>query len=277
MTVKNGAPWVSDAIKSILSQTFPLWEFIIVDDGSNDDTPRILQSFARLDSRIRVIFTEGIGRGPALNLALKHARAPYVANIDADDLSHPQRLEIELNAFQKNPSFALIATDGIVFSEQQEIHWLSFHENKFQVFDITDQLMLFNPVLHSSVMIAREAVLAVGGYNEKLKNNLDYDLWVRLATVGFRLGLLNLRLIGKRIHSHQSFETSQHLRYVLSGIRIQHQAIRNHQTPKRLKLKAWLFLFLRIGWGLLPKRIRLLFAKRRQQFSISAHQANYSA
>lgn len=268
MTVRNGASWIAASIQSIQNQTFPFWELIIVDDGSTDETPHILQSFAQRDSRIHVFFTEGIGRGPALNLALQHTRASYVANLDADDLAHPQRLEIALNAMQQHPSFALIASDGFVFSNQQTLEWPLYQKKQIRIFDITQQLMLFNPVLHSSVLMSREAVMAVNGYRESLRDNLDYDLWVRLAASGFRLGLLNLRLIGKRIHPDQSFEARRRLRYLLSSARVQGLAIRTIQAPLSHRLKACLFLGVRIAWGLLPQRVRFSFSKRRQRFAM---------
>ncbi|MDQ7040905.1 MAG: glycosyltransferase family 2 protein [Rhodothermus sp.] len=276
MTVRNGAPWVSSAIQSILQQTLSDWELIIVDDGSTDDTPRILRSFARQDARIQVIATEGIGRGPALNLALQHTHAPYVANLDADDLAHPQRLELELHAIRTHPAFSLVASASIVFAERPPREWPVYAKERIPLVDITQGLLLFNPVIHSSVLMSRAAVAAVGGYCETLQDNLDYDLWVRLATSGYRLGLLNLPLVGKRIHPAQSFETRRHMRYVLSGARIQHQAIRHCKASTRYKLKAWLFLCLRIAWGFLPQRIRFWFRARRQQLAITSGKAGHS-
>ena|GEM_PF-1298431 len=276
MTVRNGAPWVSSAIQSILQQTLSAWELIIVDDGSTDDTPRILRSFARQDPRIQVIATGGIGRGPALNLALHHTHAPYVANLDADDLAHPQRLELELHAIRTHPAFALVASASIVFSDRPPLEWPVYANKKVPLVDITQGLLLFNPVIHSSVLMSRAAVVAVGGYCETLQDNLDYDLWVRLAASGYRLGLLNLPLVGKRIHPGQSFEIRRHLRYVISGARIQRRAIRHSKAPTRHKLKAWLFLGLRIAWGFLPQRVRFWFRKKRQQLAITFGKADHS-
>ena len=88
-TVKNGSKTIASVLESVQEQSLHEWEMIVVDDGSTDDTSKIVREYADADSRIRLISTDGVGRGRALNLALAHARAEHVANIDADDPCHP--------------------------------------------------------------------------------------------------------------------------------------------------------------------------------------------
>src|SRR5690625_519263 len=94
-TVKNGEKTIKETLKSVIDQTLKNWEFIIVDDGSEDNTLNILKTIEKTDARFKIVKTSGIGRGKALNLALHYSKGKYVANIDADDLMHPQKLSIQ--------------------------------------------------------------------------------------------------------------------------------------------------------------------------------------
>ncbi|MDI3328509.1 MAG: glycosyltransferase [Alicyclobacillaceae bacterium] len=253
MTVKNGGRWVRFAVESIQNQTFQEWEFIIVDDGSTDDTPWILNEFEKNDSRIRVVLTEGIGRGAALNLALSQCQADYVANLDADDLSHPQRLELQYEKAQENPHYVLFCSRSLTIHNETDILWPRVSKSQLFMEDVTNKIPYFNPINHSSVFARREALLSVGGYDQNLMGQFDYDLWVRLAEAGHRLGRFDAALVAKRWHEAQSFEAKNHVRYVLSSLGIQARAIR----ALRAGLGAWAFLGGRLAWGLLPRQLRV--------------------
>ena len=97
MTTYNCAPYINQAIKSILNQSYEDFEFLIIDDGSTDDTEKIINQFK--DPRIRFIKREHFGRSAALNYGLKNASFDIIALMDADDISHPKRLEIQLNNY----------------------------------------------------------------------------------------------------------------------------------------------------------------------------------
>lgn len=254
MTVKNGLPWIRDTIESILNQTLTEWELIIVDDGSSDGTTDLLRYYASCDSRINLIITEGVGRGKALNMALNRCSAEYVANIDADDVSHPKRLEFELEAIKNNPDYSLVCTKSIFISSETTIQW-PVMETKREVIDITRKLIYRNPINHSSIIAKKENLLAVGGYDEYRSCQYDYDLWVRLAISNFRIGYLDLPLVAKRLHKKQSFETKERLYYLIESSKVQARAIKKLGGSK----KAWVILLFRFGWGLLPRDIRKRF------------------
>ena len=110
MPVRNGARWLGEAVESVVVQTMPDWELIAVDDGSTDDTPRILGDWERRDRRIRVIRQDALGLVAALNRGLADARAPLLARLDADDRARPQRLERQLRHLDAHPGIGLLGS-----------------------------------------------------------------------------------------------------------------------------------------------------------------------
>jgi teichuronic acid biosynthesis glycosyltransferase TuaG len=252
-TAKNAATTIERTIASILAQDMNDWEMIVVDDGSADDTATIVSCFARRDPRIKLIRTDGIGRMPALNLALAETKASLVANIDADDESHPERLRLQLECLQRHPEFVLIGSEYILIKDDQQPYWPLRNNDltTLTVVDVTNQLALCNPLCHSSVMMRRSAVLDLGGYSHPLCD--DYDLWVRLAEAGHLIGKLKYPLAAYRVHAKQFFLRSPRLRYLIEIAKIQARAIRAQGAGKHY----WALLALRVLWGFLPLGVRL--------------------
>ena len=99
MSVFNSEEYVSKAIESILNQTFNDFEFIIVNDGSVDGTPDILEKYGKNDKRIKIITHENKGLTKCLNIGINNSSGKYIARQDADDFSYPERIENQVNAF----------------------------------------------------------------------------------------------------------------------------------------------------------------------------------
>jgi teichuronic acid biosynthesis glycosyltransferase TuaG len=253
-TAKNAAATIKATISSILAQDFQNWEMIIVDDGSTDDTVAIIRNFAEADSRISVIATEGVGRGRALNRALAGAEAELVANLDADDESHPSRLRCQLEAMKRHPEFPLMFTGSVMVYGTVPPIWPEVDTNTpVAVADVTQSLVWCNPVVHSSAMMRKSVILGVGGYEEARPFVLDYDLWVRCAASGLRLGRIQLPLVAKRIHPGQWYLHSSRWRYLCAGVGIQIRAVRVlGLSPSFLPLIA-----ARSLWVILPLWLRL--------------------
>ena len=108
MSVYNGERFLAPAIESILGQTFGDFEFLILDDGSTDATPRIVAGYAALDPRIRPIIRENRGLVASLNQLLEEARAPIVARMDADDISRPERFAKQAAFLDAHPDYGVI-------------------------------------------------------------------------------------------------------------------------------------------------------------------------
>jgi glycosyltransferase involved in cell wall biosynthesis len=176
MSVYNGENYLKEAIQSVLKQTYTNFKFIIVDDGSNDSSFDIIDSFE--DKRIEVIRngrSEGLTK--RMNKAFRVAQGKYVARQDADDVSLPSRFESQVDFLEKHPEVDVLGTGIYLIDEEgnRSGERTTHPSPSRQIF------LERNEVFHGSAMIRRDALEAVGGYNELFKYSQDYDLWLRLA------------------------------------------------------------------------------------------------
>ena len=176
LSIYNGERYVKEAIDSILNQTYNNFEFLIIDDASTDNTPEILQSYN--DPRIKVIRnSENLGLTKSLNIGLGLARGEYIARIDADDISMPERFTEEVNYLDSNSDVAVVGTgreniddNGKVIETVIPPKIVSF-----------EHLLKGNQFQHSSVMFRKEIVVKEGGYCPLMHCCQDYYLWLKLA------------------------------------------------------------------------------------------------
>lgn len=262
MTVKNGRPYLRQAVESIRAQDIDDWEAIIVDDGSTDESPAYLHSLSIEEPRFRVQLTTGIGRGKALNLAVSCCRAPILSNLDADDLAHPSRATLLLELFHRNPRYSVITGDRYIVLDDARPHWAPAPIELDPIRDINHLLPYTNPVKHSSVGIRRNALLAVGGYDECRISQFDYDLWVRLAAAGQRVGASRAVLGAKRSHSKQAFERSGHLRYAVRSAQVRWSAIKTLGGSRLFGVGSIGF---HLAWACLPASVRMRARRLRQK------------
>lgn len=217
MTVYNGEDYLQDAIDSILAQTYKNFEFVIVDDGSTDGTPLILEN-ARNDLRIKVLTTQRLGRSKALNLAWRNAQGKYIANLDADDMSEPTRLEKQMAFLRSNPNVGLVGTAWKIFDNNDMSRYTTVHP------PLTDRelrtaLIRRYPFYHSSTTFTRDALEGVGGYNEGYRVAIDYEISARIAAC-FELANLPDVLTWQRIHENNYFSGISSWRRYVSVIKI---------------------------------------------------------
>jgi len=186
MSVYNGARYLRDAVDSILGQTFTDFEFIIVDDGSTDETPAILNSYT--DPRIVRLRNEtNIGLTRSLNKGLVVARGEYVARQDADDVSLPRRLAKQVEFLDGHPVIGLVGSAYEEFYEDGRLQRAV--QMPLQPADIREQLFYGHCFCHGSAMARIRCLHAVGDYDEEYEVAQDRDLWLRLAE---RFDLANL-------------------------------------------------------------------------------------
>jgi glycosyltransferase involved in cell wall biosynthesis len=179
MGVYNGMPFLDEAVKSILRQTFTDFECIAINDGSQDESGAVLDAYAATDSRLRVVHQENRGLVATLNRGIHEARAPLIARMDADDIAHPERFARQIAYLHAHPEIAVLGSAITVIDASgaalREIPYPMGAENIAKKMRHEGSY-----VAHPAVMMRREAVLAVGGYREAFRHAEDYDLWLRL-------------------------------------------------------------------------------------------------
>lgn len=172
---------MSEALSSVLQQSYQDIRLIVVDDSSVDQTRLVLNDFASSDSRVIVLSNNcSLGLTKSLNKALDVAVTPWIARIDHDDVWHPEKLSRQMNFLASNPEIDLL---GTAYKEMDEDG--GNLRNAVLPLCRTDKeirkaLYQFNPFFHSSIVARRDIVQELGGYNERFVYAQDYELWVRL-------------------------------------------------------------------------------------------------
>ena len=201
-TVYNGEKYISMAVKSVLNQTHDNFEYIIVNDGSNDATAEILDGLS--DKRLKILHTPRLGRAKALNLSVRNSSGDYIAVLDADDVCLPDRLRLQADFLNSYPDVGLLSSSRrYIIDEHGEV----VGSNDTGVLDhdsIVDAMATHNPMFHSSTMYRKKLFYEIGGYDERLFCFLDYDFYMRSAAIT-RLANLDCVLVYKRGHNEQYF------------------------------------------------------------------------
>jgi glycosyltransferase involved in cell wall biosynthesis len=194
---------LAEALQSVLQERDVSFELIAVDDGSNDASARIVADAAAHDSRVRPLAGSGRGLVAALNQALQTARAPLLARMDADDVSLPGRLPTQAKRLQVDPAIAVLGTSVRAFPEHAVAEgmrrYVAWQNGLLEPEQHRAQLFVESPLCHPSVMLRREALLAVGGYRDGAFAE-DYDLWLRLDAAGYAMAKLPAVLLLWRHH-----------------------------------------------------------------------------
>lgn len=200
MAVFNDAEYLHESVPSILAQTLKDLEFIVVDDGSTDDSLGVLQGYAEQDSRVRIIRNEeNMGLASSLNRGIAAARGQYVARMDADDICLPQRLDKQFKFMEQNKDISMCGASAKLFGFRRG-WWVipACHEQ------IRASLLFFNPICHPSVMYRASSLPRQGElYESGRRRAEDLELWSRLVEE-VRVANLQERLIMYRLHDPKS-------------------------------------------------------------------------
>lgn len=201
MSCCNASRWLHEAIDSVLAQTFEDFEFILVNDGSTDETWNIIQSYRDRDQRIVAISKKNSGLVDSLNRGIAQARGAWIARLDADDLCEPTRLERQVSFVCNHPEVVLLGTGFVEIDEWGRAlkkNWYPSSHRKL-VWHL-ERLRQFFP--HSSAIFRRETAQHSGCYNPLFRKSQDWDLWLRLAERG-RIACLANCLVRVRKHPEQ--------------------------------------------------------------------------
>ena len=184
MSVYNGETWIRKSIESIINQTFEDFEFLIIDDGSIDETKYILEEFSKKDSRIKIVYKENSGLTNSLNYGLSIAKGTWIARIDADDIALPNRLELQYQHIsQSEKNIVLLGSFSKIRGPHNDYDYVAICplKNKNLHKNLLNMRSFFS---HSSAFFKLEAAKKVGLYRDRLKKAQDFDLWIRLTDVG---------------------------------------------------------------------------------------------
>ena len=185
MPVYNGERYLSEAIESVLGQTFVEFELVIVDDGSRDASVEIAEAWARRDQRIRLVLQDHLGLVPALNRGLAEVRGTWVARMDADDICVPDRLAAQMGYLARHHDVTLLGTYARHIGEDGRV--LGMYRlgpsSREEWKRIIAQGRLIQ-MIHASIMMNRDAVVREGGYDQRFRYVEDVELYNRMAIKG---------------------------------------------------------------------------------------------
>lgn len=206
MSVYNGEDYLSEAIDSVVNQSFTDWELIVINDCSTDSTSEILSRYEAQDSRIKVHTNEVNLRLPSsLNKALTLAKGKYVARMDADDICMPNRLQMQYDFMENHTDVDLSSCrfmtlkNGVISS--------GGCGGKSDAESIKALLLVTNPILHPGIIAKRDVISALG-YDKNFTCTEDMELWTRFILEGKKVEILSEYLMIYRLHDKQITETT---------------------------------------------------------------------
>lgn len=182
MPVYNAGPYLKKSVQSILNQTYGNFEFLICDDGSTDNSLKILKEFSRQDERIKLFSQKNLGVVKTLNRLIKNSQGEYIARMDADDLAYPKRIEQQIKYLKQHPKTVIVGTAFDIIDNKGKFIETFHHFN--DDFLIRWMLIFSSPFCHSSVIIRKNIFDQTGLYDNKWTTVEDYELWTRISQIG---------------------------------------------------------------------------------------------
>ncbi|HHX61064.1 MAG TPA: glycosyltransferase family 2 protein [Epulopiscium sp.] len=207
MACYNDDAYVGQAIESILNQSFKDFEFIIVNDGSTDNSANIINTYD--DDRIIYIERENGGLSKALNTGLKVAKGKYIARIDSDDIALPNRLQVQFDFMERNSDYVVIGSSVIYMDVNAEDIYVQQFEKKSSV--LKSKILDRPPVPHVTAFFRRDIAEKVGNYYEDIKQYFeDHLLFKQMIKYGevtnLKQALMRYRIVPTSITSNKAFE-----------------------------------------------------------------------
>ena len=215
MSVYNGERFLKESISSILNQSFTEFEFIIVNDGSTDNSKNIIREFSLMDKRIHIVNKQNTGLTSSLNKGIEIAKGEWIARIDDDDICDLKRLEIQYSYAISKKSAVLIGSDYITIDDkgsQLKIYKYPSNHNKLKKLLVKKR----KKFPHSSFFIESKSIKKINGYNERIKRSQDYDLCLRLSELG-QIANIKKPLVQIRRHKNQVSHEDNGMRQILDG------------------------------------------------------------
>lgn len=263
MGIYNCASTLGEAIDSIMVQTFSDWELIMCDDGSTDNTLQIANNYAvRFPEKITVIRNnKNYGLNYTLNHCLQFVRGEYVARMDGDDISLPERLQKEIDFLDTHPEYAIVSSTMIFFDDDGD-----WGENQMiEIPQIKDFVFHAPFHCHAPCMIRKEAYKAVEGYtvDKRLLRFEDCNLWYKLYSIGYRGYNIQEPLYKMRDDRNAYHRRTPSAR--MRGVYVQYIGFRMVHMPMKYYLYLVVEFFKSLLIVIMPEKIYTILHKKKQQ------------
>lgn len=257
MGIYNCASTLAEAIDSLLAQTYTDWELIMCDDGSTDDTVAIAESYVERYDNILLIRNEhNMGLPATLNHCIEYAESEYIARMDGDDISLPERFEKETQILDVHPEYAIVSCEMIHFDETGD--WgISRYVEKPEKIDFLKK----SPFCHAGSMMRKEALNAVGNYtvSKELRRGQDYWLWHKFYCAGYKG--YNIQEPLYKMRDGRDATRRRTWQGAVNSMKAELKIFKNLGLPWYLRLKAFRSLLVAV----LPTPVYTFLHKKKQK------------
>ena len=244
--IYNGEKYLRPALESIISQSFRSFEVLLIDDGSTDNSVNIMNEFASLDQRVRIICKSNTGLTDTLNCGVAESVGVWISRMDQDDIASTNRLDLQVKKIHSDQSLILVGSNFKTLDElthKTKIYRIPNHHD--HLVKRLHRLQGFFP--HSSAMFHAESARQIGGYDPQALYNEDWDLWLRLSECG-KIGSVAECLVTIRKHPLQMTENSglidpqgeAFVSSTLHYLRIRSQIFQSRPNLDRGDLRIWI-------------------------------------
>jgi glycosyltransferase EpsE len=250
MSVYNGIEYKDRAVPSILNQTFKDFEFLIIDDGSDDGTSDFLKEAEKRDGRVRVFRQERVGLARAVNHALSFAAGKYIIRQDFDDISYPERIERQVEFLDRHPEVGLVGTYYVIDDQRRGEKYI--RKQPLDDDHLRRTMAKCIPFAHTLVAIRKEALTAVGGIAET-NNITDLRTWIKIGAAGWKFAnipeVLGVHYVYGESYWHKNYTYTWRQRDLA---KVQVEAIRELDLPRKLLV----YPAARYFYSLMPTRLK---------------------
>lgn len=235
LPVHNAQKYLVEALESLRYQTYPHFEVIAIDDASSDDSFKILKSYAQIDSRFKVIRNKvNLKIAKTLNLGITKAKGEFIARMDADDISLPNRFQKQIKFLTSHPGVVVVGGQCLTIDTDSHITGKKlFPINHIAIHEL---MYTANPLQHPSIMIRRSLLpKSFSWYNSKLTPAEDLDLYFRLGKFGLFANLKSTILMYRQHGDSETFRNPKYTFEITKQVR--HLAVTKHGYKPKLKSK----------------------------------------
>ena len=248
MSLYNADKYLTEAMDSILAQTYPDFEMIVVNDKSTDKSGDILKAFAQKDPRIVILENaQNLGLTRSLNRGLAIAKGEYVARMDADDISAPDRFQKQVAFLDMHPDYSFVSCIGRYIDENGNPEQLRpFPETNEEIYAMMPKV---DAVMHPGAMFRRKDIAQIGNYCEDFRVVQDYDLWFRGMAAGYKFYNIQEPLVLFR--RDESYNTRKSTAYRLVDYQVRKKGYRINKVP----LHKRIYLLVPLALAYIPPKV----------------------